>query len=101
VVDFGTDGKVTGKPLSSSSSFSSISRSYSGLMLRSGEEGTDVAGDVSPDKELGRVNESPNADGLAGEEEELDDVEVLMIVIPPGLVDCRMICGFVIRSDFQ
>jgi hypothetical protein len=99
VVDFGTDGKVTGKPLVSSSFFSSISRSYSGL--RSGEEGTDVAGEVSPDKELGRVNESPNADGLAGEEEELDDVEVLMIVMPPGLVDRRMICGFVIRSDFQ
>jgi hypothetical protein len=62
----------------------------------------DVAGDVSPDKELGRVNnESPSFDGLFGEDEELDDVEVLMIVIPPGLVDCRMICGFVIRSGFQ
>jgi hypothetical protein len=56
-------------------------------LSRSGEEATDVAGDVSPDKELGRVNnESPSADGLFGEEEELDDVEVLMIVIPSALV---------------
>jgi hypothetical protein len=47
----------------------------------------DVAGDVSPDEELGRVNESPSFDGLFGEDEELDDVEVLMIVRSPGLVD--------------
>jgi hypothetical protein len=46
----------------------------------------DVAGDVSPDEELGRVNESPNFDGLFGEDEELDDVDVLMIVIPSALV---------------
>jgi hypothetical protein len=81
VVDFGTAGKLIGKPLSSSSFFSSISKSYSGLISSSGEEGTDVAGEVSPDKELGRVNESPSFDGLFGEDEELDDVEVLMVVI--------------------
>lgn len=47
----------------------------------------DVAGDVWPDEELDRVNESPSFDGLFGEDEELDDVEVLMIVRSPGLVD--------------
>jgi hypothetical protein len=81
VVDLGTSGKLVGNPLSSSSSFSSISRSYSGLISRSGEEGMDVAGEVSPDKEVGRVNESPSTDGLFGEDEELDDVDVLMVVI--------------------
>jgi hypothetical protein len=72
--------------VSSSSSFSSISRSYSGLIPRSGEEGTDVAGEVSPDKEVGRVNESPSFDGLFGEDEDLDDVDVLMVVILTGVV---------------
>lgn len=97
MVDLGTGGKLAGKP--SISSFSSISRSYSGL--RSGEEGTDVAGEVSPDKEVGKVNESPSFDGLFGEDEELDDVDVLMIVMPSGLLNYRTMCEFVIRSDFQ
>jgi hypothetical protein len=92
VVDLGTAGKPAGNPPSpspASSSFSSISRSYSGLISisRSGELGMDVAGDVWPDEELDRVNESPSFDGLFGEDEELDDVEVLMIVRSPGLVD--------------
>ena len=86
MVDLGTAGKLAGYPPSPSpsslSSFSSISRSHSGLISSSGEEGMDVAGDVSPDKELGRVNnESPSFDGLFGEDEELDDVDVLMVVI--------------------